>query len=111
MLEHCHFKEKESAVTDDGRLVPDLVVKLPGGKNVIVDAKVPYVAYREAVEALDEVVREAKLREHARQVRDHMVQLSSKGYWSQFQPAPEFVFMFMPGEGYFSAARCSTILP
>ena len=104
MLEHCHFKEKESAVTDDGRLVPDLVVKLPGGKNVIVDAKVPYVAYREAVEALDEVVREAKLREHARQVRDHMVQLSSKGYWSQFQPAPEFVFMFMPGEGYFSAA-------
>ena len=104
MLEHCHFKEKESAVTDDGRLVPDLVVKLPGGKNVIVDAKVPYLAYREAVEALDDAVREAKLRDHTRLVREHIVQLSSKSYWSQFQPAPEFVFMFLPAEGYFSAA-------
>ena len=104
MLEHCHFNEKEIAVSDDGRLVPDLVIKLPGGKHVIVDAKVPYIAYREAVEAEDEAVREARLRDHAKQVREHMAQLSSKSYWSQFQPAPEFVFMFLPGEGYFSAA-------
>ena len=104
MLDHCHFVEKRAATSQDGRFVPDLIIKLPGGRNVIVDAKVPYIAYREAVEAPDDAARAAKLRDHARQVREHMTQLSSKRYWDQFQPAPEFVFMFLPGEGYFSAA-------
>lgn len=104
MLDHCHFVEKKAATTDDGRFIPDLIIKLPGGRNIIVDAKVPYIAYREAVEAADEAVRISKLKDHARQLREHIIQLSSKKYWDQFQPAPEFVFMFLPGEGYFSAA-------
>ena len=104
MLNHCHFVEKRAATSDEGRFIPDLIIKLPGGRNIIVDAKVPYIAYREAVEATDDAVRAAKLKDHARQIREHMTQLSSKRYWDQFQPAPEFVFMFLPGEGYFSAA-------
>ena len=104
MVNHCHFVEKKAATSDDGRFIPDLIIKLPGERNIIVDAKVPYIAYREAVEAPDESTRANKLRDHARQLREHIVQLSSKKYWDQFQPAPEFVFMFLPGEGYFSAA-------
>jgi len=87
-----------------GRLVPDMVVNLPGGRRIIIDAKVPYIAYRQAVEATAEDERRARLKEHAGQVKAHMVELGSRGYWAQFQPAPEFVFMFLPGEGYFSAA-------
>ena len=104
MVNHCDFAEKRGATTAAGRFIPDLIIKLPGGRNIIVDAKVPYVAYREAVEAADDDTRVAKLRTHARQLREHMTQLSSKRYWDQFQPAPEFVFMFLPGEGYLSAA-------
>ncbi len=104
MLNHCHFVEKRAATSEDGRVIPDLIIQLPGGRHIIVDAKVPYVAYREAVEAEDDQVRVARLKDHARQVREHITQLSSKRYWDQFQPAPEFVFMFLPGEGYFSAA-------
>ncbi|MDA1091696.1 MAG: DNA recombination protein RmuC [Acidobacteria bacterium] len=104
MLDHCDFFEKTTVSTEDGRLVPDMVVNLPGGRHIVVDAKVPYVAYREAAEAEDESERAAKLRAHAGQVRAHMVQLGARAYWTQFQPAPEFVFMFLPGEGYFSAA-------
>ena len=104
MVNHCHFVEKRAAENDEGRVIPDLIVKLPGGRNIVVDAKVPYIAYREAVEARDDGVREQKLRDHARQLRAHITQLSSKRYWGQFHPAPEFVFMFLPGEGYFSAA-------
>ena len=104
MINHCHFVEKKAATSDDGRFIPDLIIKLPGGRNIIVDAKVPYIAYREAVEASSDATRTAKLKDHARQLREHIIQLSSKKYWDQFQPAPEFVFMFLPGEGYFSAA-------
>ena len=104
MLNHCHFVEKRVATSDEGRFIPDLIIKLPGDRNIIVDAKVPYIAYREAVEATDDTVRTAKLKDHARHIREHIIQLSSKRYWDQFQPAPEFVFMFLPGEGYFSAA-------
>ena len=104
MVNHCHFVEKKTATSDEGRFVPDLIIKLPGGRNIIVDAKVPYIAYRAAVEAADDATRTARLKDHARQVREHIIQLSSKKYWDQFQPAPEFVFMFLPGEGYFSAA-------
>ena len=105
MLDHCDFVPQPSATTADGsRLVPDLVIHLPGDKRVIVDAKVPLQAYLEAAEAADDGTRETLLRDHARQVRDHITRLSQKNYWDQFNPAPEFVFMFLPGENFFSAA-------
>ncbi len=81
-----------------------MIVRLPGGKNVVVDAKAPLEAYLDSVEAADDAVRLARLVDHARQVRDHMTKLGSKGYWDQFAPAPEFVVMFLPGETFFSAA-------
>ena len=104
MLSHCDFEEQVSADTIDGRLRPDLVVRLPAGKNVVVDAKTPLQAYLDAVEATDDDIRKEKLLEHARQVRGHMAKLGSKSYSDQFQPAPEFVVMFLPGETFFSAA-------
>jgi DNA recombination protein RmuC len=104
MLDHCDFFEQQSVSTEDGRLRPDLLVKLPGGRNVVVDAKAPLGAYLEALEAPDEASREQKLRDHARQVRDHMQKLGAKSYAEQFEPAPEFVVMFLPGEAFFAAA-------
>jgi DNA recombination protein RmuC len=104
MAAYCDFDEQVTVNTSDGRLRPDLVVKLPGGKVVVVDAKTPLQAYLEAIEATDEEVRREKLAEHARQVRDHMRALASKGYWEQFDSNPEFVVMFLPGETFFSAA-------
>src|SRR6266550_9386402 len=104
MTAFCDFDEQVTVSTSDGRLRPDLVVKLPGGKNVVVDAKTPLQAYLEAVEATDDEVRRAKVCDHARQVRDHMRALASKSYWEQFESTPEFVVMFLPGETFFSAA-------
>src|ERR1700757_3177457 len=104
MEAYCDFDEQVTISTNDGRLRPDLVVKLPGGKNVVVDAKTPLQAYLEAVEATDDEVRQVKLADHARQVREHMRALASKGYWEQFDSNPEFVVMFLPGETFFSAA-------
>jgi DNA recombination protein RmuC len=105
MLDYCDFEEQATVEGDAGRLRPDLVVRLPGGKTVIVDAKAPLAAYLDAVDATgDEAVRERLLKEHARQVRDHMTGLGSKAYWTQFQPAPDFVVMFLPGETFFAAA-------
>jgi DNA recombination protein RmuC len=104
MLPFCDFAEQETLNTSEGRLRPDLIVKLPGGKNVVVDAKTPLQAYLEAIEATDDDVRRARLVDHARQVRDHMTALSSKAYWEQFEASPEFVVMFLPGETFFSAA-------
>ena len=104
MLEYCDFVEQPTRSTEDGRLRPDMIVRLPGGKQVVVDAKTPLAAYLEAAEATDESVQKAKLLEHARQVRDHMTALGRKAYWDQFQPSPEFVIMFLPGEMFFSSA-------
>lgn len=104
MIEHADFAEQQTIVTDDGRMRPDLMVRLPGGKRVIVDAKAPLAAYFDAIEATDDETRGARLADHARQVRDHLVKLGSKAYWSQFNDTPEFVVMFLPGEAFFSAA-------
>ena len=104
MLAYCDFHEQYTATTEDGRFRPDLVVRLAGGKNVVVDAKVPLTAYLDSLEAPTDAEREARLRDHARQVRDHMLRLGSKGYQNQLDPSPEFVVMFLPGETFFSAA-------
>ena len=104
MAEHCDFTEQHSVDTADGRFRPDLVVRLPGGRTVVVDAKAPLSAYLEAVEATDEARRTALLVDHARQVREHVMALSRKSYWEQLRPTPEFVVLFLPGESFFSAA-------
>jgi DNA recombination protein RmuC len=104
MLSYCDFTEQETITGESGRLRPDLVVKLPGGKSVVVDAKTPLQAFLEAFETNDEDARRTALAAHARQVREHMKTLSGKGYWEQFEATPEFVVMFLPGETFFSAA-------
>jgi DNA recombination protein RmuC len=104
MIEGHHFEIKESAHGEDGRLTPDVIVKLPGGKNVVVDAKVALTAFLAAIESDDETQREGKLRDHARQVKDHVVRLGNKSYWAHFQPTPDIVVMFVPGEALLSAA-------
>ncbi|HEV2641294.1 MAG TPA: DNA recombination protein RmuC, partial [Candidatus Elarobacter sp.] len=104
MLEHCDFTEQQTVESADGKLRPDLTVRLPGGKVIIVDAKAPLQAYLDSTDAMDEATREQRLREHARHVRDHIMRLSAKSYWGQFDATPEFVVMFLPGETFFSAA-------
>jgi DNA recombination protein RmuC len=104
MTAHCDFLEQVTVTNGDGsRLRPDLIVHLPGGKQVVVDAKSPLQAYLDAVEAADEDVRRDCLKNHARQVREHMLKLSQRAYWEQF-PTADIVVMFLPGEMFFSAA-------
>jgi DNA recombination protein RmuC len=104
MLDHCDFHAQQTLFGEDGKIRPDLVVRLPAGKSIIVDAKAPLEAYLEAMDAADDESRRARLRDHARQVRAHMTNLARKSYWEQFETAPEFVVLFLPGESFFSAA-------
>jgi DNA recombination protein RmuC len=103
MLEHCDF-ETQAAAGEGGAQRPDLVVHLPAGKTVVVDAKTPLEAYLEALETEDEEGRRAKMAKHAHQVRDHIAGLAKKSYWEQFETSPEFVIMFLPSESVFYAA-------
>lgn len=104
MAAHCDFEEQAHAATDDGVLRPDMVVRLAGGKNVVVDSKVPLSAYLEAVESDSPEAREDRLAAHARQVRAHVDRLAAKAYWAAFSPAPEFVVLFIPGEAFLAPA-------
>ncbi|MBS3947901.1 MAG: DNA recombination protein RmuC [Dethiobacter sp.] len=104
MSEHCDFAEQVAATTEDGRLRPDLVVRLPVGREIIVDAKVSLEAYLDAIAAESDEDRKTALERHAKQVRSHMNALADKRYWGQFTKAPEFVVMFIPGESFFGAA-------
>lgn len=104
MLEHCDFEEQVTAHAHDGQMRPDLVVRLPGAKQVVVDAKVPLQAFLDANEAVDENSRRAHLKVHARQLRAHVDSLSKKAYWQQFDHSPEFVVAFVPGDPLLAAA-------
>ena len=106
MVEHCDFDEQRTVTNGDGdrRMRPDVIIRLPGGKHVVIDAKVPLDAYLKALDAPDEATRLRLLADHAKQVRTHVCQLAAKGYAAQVQPSPDFVVMFLPGEMFFSAA-------
>ena len=104
MVEHCDFEEQETSSTEDGVLRPDLVVRLAGGKHVVVDAKVSFIGYVEAMEARDDARRDARLKAHARHLRDHVDRLADKEYWRRFDPSPEFAVCFVPADAFLNAA-------
>jgi|LSQX01.1.fsa_nt_gb DNA recombination protein RmuC len=105
MIQYCDFIEQASVQTDgQGVMRPDMIIRLPGGRNVVIDSKAPLQAYLEAVEAVDEQEKIQHLKDHARQVKNHISNLASKNYWEQFEPNPEFAVLFLPGESFFSAA-------
>jgi DNA recombination protein RmuC len=104
MVEHCDFSEQLSLPTEDGRRRPDLVVRLPGGRSVVVDSKAPLQHYLEAVESNDEEFRKKRLKEHAKQIKRHLQELGSKAYWEGLDDTPDLVVLFLPGEVFYSAA-------
>ena len=104
MSEHCDFSEQETQTTEEGRFRADMIVNLPGGRRIVVDAKVPLQAFLDAVSAASEEDRNTQYLRHAQLVRDHMNRLSQRAYWQQFDPSPEFVVLFLPGESFFAAA-------
>jgi DNA recombination protein RmuC len=104
MENYCDFDEQPTVAGEDGRLRPDMIIRLPLDRNIVVDSKAPLQAYLEALEAPDDDTRTAKLKDHARQIRTHLTKLGGKAYWEQLPSTPEFVFMFLPGETFFSAA-------
>ena len=105
MLEHCDFDQQQSKDRDDGsRARPDMIVKLPGDKQIIIDAKAPLEGFLAALEAESKQEKAAKMKDHARHIRAHIKDLGSRSYWEEFENSPEFVVLFLPGESYFSAA-------
>jgi len=104
MLKYCDFTEQETVTNEDGRIRPDVIVRLPGNRTIVVDAKVPFEAFYESISTTDDGVRLERLKEHARLVRTHIGALSKKSYWETVQPTPEFVLLFLPGENFYSAA-------
>lgn len=104
MVEHCDFYEQETVHTDEGRQRPDMIVRLPDGRDIVVDVKTPLDAYLNAVEATEDDQRQHELLRHARNVRQRVTELASKAYWSQFSSAPDFVVLFIPGDQFLSAA-------
>ena len=104
MLQYCDFVEQETVATEDSRIRPDLIVRLPGNRTIVVDSKVPFDAFYESISTADEEIRAARLKDHARLVRTHITALSRKSYWETVQPTPEFVLLFLPGETFYSAA-------
>lgn len=104
MIPYCDFVEQGTVGDDSRKLRPDLIIRLPNQKCVIVDAKTPIHAFLEAMDASEEEVKLARLKDHARHVKTHIAQLSAKAYWEQFAETPEFVVLFIPGESFFSAA-------
>ena len=104
MVEHCDFFEQEQVKVEDGALRPDLIVRLPGGREIVVDVKTPLDAYLKAIEAVDDNARADALLQHTRNVKERIRELASKRYWSQFSQAPDFVVLFIPGDQFLSAA-------
>jgi DNA recombination protein RmuC len=104
MQEYCDFYQQETVEGESGRLRPDMIIRLPNERQIVVDSKVSLNAYLEALETTDDAVRLERLKEHAAQVKAHLVKLAAKGYWAQFTASPEFVVAFLPGETFFSAA-------
>src|SRR5206468_3804008 len=104
MSSRCDFDEQVGVATDDGALRPDMVVRLAGGKNIVVDSKVSLAAYLEAAEAADGSIRQTRLGAHARHLREHVDRLAAKAYWAALSPAPEFVVLFIPGEAFLAPA-------
>jgi len=104
MVQYCDFSEQETIANEDGRIRPDVIVRLPGNRTIVVDAKVPFEAFYESISTADDAIRLERLKEHARLVRAHIGALSRKSYWEAVQPTPEFVLLFLPGESFYSAA-------
>src|SRR5690606_21398664 len=104
MMEHCDFASQQTVSGEEGNQRPDLIVRLPGDKVVVVDAKAPLSAYLEAIDAADDTARNAALDRHAQHVRTHIEQLAKRDYSDAFAEAPDFVVLFLPGEAFFAAA-------